>query len=222
MSSKSFEAEKRLAEKVIGQLRHLFKAYVYGGYVRDLIAEEPFTDVDIYLPKSVSENSVLKAFEDMQLICAVDGRFPSITHSDLTQIKTSVTDKSGTTIAVDLVKSSTIDSPFRPQMDASVNHLYLAFGINANANYAPYASGIITQIKNKVFTVETYGIPQGNIYKLLTKGYSQVDSSGKVIKESLAFKRPIVGQGKRYKCEACNDTGIRDFEFYTRNCECRL
>lgn len=173
---------QELAEKVITGLQDY--AYVFGGYLRDKLAGEEFTDVDLFFPTgdptypSLSSFKIPGKLRSLGLaVHKVHGGKP-VYAANGTSVRRStyeVTDPlTGASIQVDAVTNSTADHPFS-DLDADVNSLYFDRTSKQIKPHwiTPYTmENIQTHIKEKIFEVpDAARIAGHRLNKLLYKGY---------------------------------------------------
>lgn len=184
-------ARKVLAQKVISLLKdHM---YPYGGYVRDHIAEEPFKDLDLFMPRhseeysnedwSLSHSKIVLDNAELQLTLLPSSKqaYSSASGTKLTKLKYLVYDKkNGSSIEIDLVKSDATceeqDHPY-PSLDADINSLGLDRSGKPWAITDLNLEEVIKHIKNKEFEIPGASTLKGErVNKLLRKGYRVVNS----------------------------------------------
>ena len=212
---------EELAIDIIRIIEKKTHSYVFGGYVRDLIAHVPFNDIDIYLPKGVSFRSIRDLFlinsyySELIDSCGLE----SYGIKNVVRKQYSLTPhNSSVCIQIDCVKSCDgfDDNPFRKGMDADINFLKLQ---NDVISLAPCLcetttfDQVVDNICAKQFVAGSQ-MSQYRIQKLLTKGYTQIGVDSQTIDHNV--HKSII------TCDKCNGTGVLDFEFYTRTCECKL
>lgn len=196
-------------------------AYVFGGYVRDIYAEVPFNDIDIYIHNGTSVNAIIDTIiaKGYEVSTTNDNDLESYGITDIRRQKYLVTHTSfGVSVKIDCVKSSdkVNDSPFRHGMDGDINFLKLHNGVASLASCMCNETSfdeVIKHIYARKFVVGDQ-MSQYRIQKLQNKGYTPI-GVGHSLQTGSSLKSIIV-------CDKCKGTGVLDFEFYKRTCECRL
>lgn len=184
-------SRQMLAEKVIDLLKD--HAYPFGGYLRDFIAGDDFTDLDMFFPACVESNYIHLGQLALIRLCQTAGlKAIRISKKDVYNKDTGfrvhkdtlkISDADGNSINVDCVRSANfmpaLDNPFMA-LDADVNALWL----NKKTGKVETAPGkgydlnrVISHIACKVFEVPPEAaVSEERLNKLFKKGYKPVDA----------------------------------------------
>lgn len=198
-------------------------AYVFGGYVRDIYAEVPFNDIDIYIHNGTSVNAIIDAIMAKGYIVEVSSTGNDLEGygiGDIRRQKYLVTHtSSGVYVKIDCVQSNdkANDSPFRHGTDGDINFLKLHGGVASLASCMCNETSfdeVVKHIQLRKFVVGDQ-MSQYRIRKLQNRGYTPIGVGSSSSQTDSSLKSIIV-------CDKCKGTGVLDFEFYTRTCECKL
>jgi hypothetical protein len=206
---------RMMSSDIIAELEQI-GAYVFGGYVRDVYSDLQFKDIDIFLNNSLAVVDAIHMLEASEYKVADVSNGKSLHFYGLTDLEKysySVTNpRNGMQVNIDLVKSLSrvINSPFRRGKDADINFLELHQGV---ATVAPCLrefttfDEVVEHIRDGVFVADSTVSPR-RIQKMLDLGFKPLNG----VQTSILAP----------SCEKCNGTGVLDFEFYKRDCDCKL
>lgn len=195
-----------LAEKVINSLQD--HAYVFGGYLRDKLAGEEFTDVDLFFPESDAHFTRLPSWRvaahlknlGLNVTKVRGGRPKYAAGSGVRRDTYEVSDpKTGVSIEIDAVTSVDIDAdhPYS-DLDADINSLYYDKVTHKILPHwvTPYKlKDIEKHIKDRTFEVPDMAHVTGRrLHKLIGKGYTPLNTRnptstiGELIRDRLGDK----------------------------------
>ena len=213
--------KKDIADIMIKSAEHMcvgnLIGYAFGAYVRDYIAEEDFDYIDIFLQGNdhLAACSEFYSLLGSNKITSLIGYTKHINHCAITSnIVIDAASNSVMSYAVHSSTDSAINHPFIYGADVDINQLMLvgkAKQIYLHNTLIPHYNEIDIRknIKDKKYTC-TADTPIDKIKQVESRGYSR---EGSII-VSVKASEP--------NCKKCNGTGIRDFGFYQRDCECKL
>lgn len=194
MTGAYVSAREQLAERVISLFTN--NAYVFGGYLRDKIAGDEFSDVDMYFPShnpkytNISSYDVRRALRTAGMIATMVGA-PKRIYNQATGVRLEketyeIKDpKSGQKVLLDVVRNKSAmsqydDHPFT-SLDADVNSLWFnkETGKVEVMSCMPYSmETVMEHIAKKIFE-----LPEGNsimaerLNKLFKKGYKPLQAA---------------------------------------------